>query len=250
VDSELAEAIEQLYRTFSGYPLRDWTEPCLHCNTVEEEKAVHRRPLRELEPGDLVEYACNVLLTWGEIDDFRHFLPRLFELVATDGFGDRPDPETILGALALAHGDWWTWPTVEQEAVERYLMAWWRTRLSEPPRRPPRHQVDTVLGCIALAVDDLTPYLDLWANMPGDEPVLHLALLLEDSDVLYPAGPRLHNPWMERRPAQEAQILAWFQTVAAFLPRFVAIYDTDPDLPVVLALLAAYIYASDPHPPG
>jgi hypothetical protein len=206
--AELDDAIGGLYATFAGYPLRGWTEPCMHCHTVEDERVVHSRPLRDLRPADLSQFAADLLMTWGEVVDFKHFLPRLFEVVAREHL-DYPDIETVVGALD--RGAWRTWPAAEQAAVARFLMAFWRAHLAD---HPALHRTDDVLGAIATAADDMAPYLDAWfdAEPDGASPAIHFAEFLVDN----PQGVHnpLRNPWLNDRPHQEAQVQAWLLAVS------------------------------------
>ncbi len=61
-------------------------------HSPEDEKRLHKTSLRELNAKDLELYATDALFVWGNVDDFRHFLPRIFELAVTYGqeFVDQP----------------------------------------------------------------------------------------------------------------------------------------------------------------
>ena len=99
-------------------------------------------------------YGFSALFTWGNLDDFKHFLPRLFELTATEGF-QAPDTESLYGRLAYARFD--TWPKAEQNAVRAFAMAHWRASLADESADDP----DAVLTGVMLFGEDLTPYLDV-----------------------------------------------------------------------------------------
>ena len=76
----LQSAIERLYKVFSAHPCPVYTDPCLHCHTVEDDAKLRTRPLRQLSAGELNDYVSDALLVWGGVDDFKHFLPRILEL--------------------------------------------------------------------------------------------------------------------------------------------------------------------------
>jgi hypothetical protein len=59
------------------------------------------------------------MTTWGDVNHFKHFLPRVFELVWELGV----DLSTIFGKLEYA--SWRTWPVAEQAAVRQFLRAFW-----------------------------------------------------------------------------------------------------------------------------
>jgi hypothetical protein len=212
----LHEAIEELYRVFERYPLRRWTEPCMHCRSEEDERAVHRRSLRELSSMDLSEFAADSLMTWGELVDLKHFLPRIFEIVAKEGFEhDYPDTETVVGALK--RGDWQTWPRNECDAVDHYLHALWRAHLDAYPAI---HHTDTIISAIATSSDDMRPFLHAWEGFAGEAPAIHFAEFLTANSMNAAMGKRLTNPWLSDRPAQEAQIRNWLLAItASFLLR-------------------------------
>jgi hypothetical protein len=232
----LATAIEELYGVFAAYPLRPWTEPCMHCHTHEDERTVHRYPLRRLGPEDLAGFAGDALMTWGEVVDFKHFVPRIFEILATDGFpGGYPETETVVGALD--RGDWQSWPRREKRSIDRFLLAWWQTHLDAYPTREP---VDTVLSAIATAAVDMAPHLDTWAQAIGTAPVLHLAAMLHDNTRHGMLRDRLSNPWLRDRPAQEAQVRRWLLTAPSdFLPRLEAAFLAVSDEPTLYMLESA-----------
>src|SRR5262249_5780030 len=119
---ELRKTIENLYSTFAGYCLRDDTNACPCCHSPGDEKRLHRSSLRKLDAGDLELYANDALLVWGDVDDFKHFLPRIFELVVTNGreFADQP-----IVFKKLYHAEWRYWPQAEQLAIEHFFRALW-----------------------------------------------------------------------------------------------------------------------------
>jgi hypothetical protein len=62
----LRNAIEGLYTAFSDYPLPKFTDPCLHCHSLEDEAKLRSAPLREIDSDHLRDYAVDALLVWGE----------------------------------------------------------------------------------------------------------------------------------------------------------------------------------------
>ena len=99
---ELTAAIENSYRTFAVYPLRTDTGPCSCCHSPQDNHRLCAKPLRMLGPKDLRTYAYDALYTWGDEVDFKHFLPRIMELLAQAN-GDGPafvDPESVFHKLS------------------------------------------------------------------------------------------------------------------------------------------------------
>ena len=211
---------------FEPYKLKSPTEVCWHCHSPEEERVVHQAPLRRLSPDALSGFAADSLMTWGDLGDVKHFLPRTFEILAFDRFPrDDPDMETVVGVLG--RGDWNEWPVHERDAVRAFLRALWADQLHAWPSGS---DIDTVLSSIAMAEDDLTAYLDEWESSAGQAPVLHFAEFLIANVMRVARGKRLSNPWLEARVAQEAQVRAWL--IAAqerFVERIEAAFLAAPD---------------------
>jgi len=153
----LAAAIEGLYEMFSAYPLAAKIDGCPCCVSDQDESSLHRKPLHELTAEDLSRYAFKALTTWGTKNDFKHFLPRLFELVPEpEGITWELDIEVLFGKLR--YGKWETWPEGEQKAIRRYLVSLCRFALSLPADD---YMVDEYLGGIEQAEDDISSYLDV-----------------------------------------------------------------------------------------
>ncbi|MER5622791.1 hypothetical protein ABT061_17300 [Streptosporangium sp. NPDC002544] len=172
-DSDLDTALENLYRTFSRYPLPEDSSICDHCVSPESIQAARVAPLRALSASALKPYAANALSTWGDIRDFKHYLPRLLELLISeelDGFyGD-------MFARVLG-GRWRSWPQDEQDTFVAAIDAWWRFTLHHYPRGIDVLEVlKIIVGEFGL---DLRTYLAAWEGSAGDEAAaLHMAWLV------------------------------------------------------------------------
>jgi hypothetical protein len=194
-------AIQGLYEAFSRYPLRQFTDPCLHCHTLEDEAQLHLLPLRQLGAAELRKFAEDALLVWGEVSDFKHFLPRVFELyfdLENPAF-EFTDPEILFSKFR--HGDWLTWPAPEQNAVRTFLHAVWAEVLTDPPPIESFTDVQSWLCSIAQAEDDLKPYLVQWTEDPSESSSLALSWML-----LSDAG---RSPFWDRRDDQYDQVQQW-----------------------------------------
>lgn len=116
----LDQAIEGLYATFARYPLAPHIHGCPHCALGSAERSLHRASLRELTVDDLGVFSFKAMTTFGSVDDFRHFLPRIAELLTFTGLVGACD--LCLLADKLAYGEWGAWPAPERGA----LSAWFR----------------------------------------------------------------------------------------------------------------------------
>ena len=132
VNEELAQAIEQLYETFAKYPLRSaFQDRCSPLGERQELAVVLGSvPLRALEVGPLATYAFKALLTMGDEQDLKYFLPRILELYARcRDWHDHAG--AIFDKLREAH--WKDWEASERLALERYVMATWHELLRTFP---------------------------------------------------------------------------------------------------------------------
>lgn len=121
MNNHLAESTKSLYATFNAYPKPIRVEGCPCCVSAADQAALHRKPLRQLEPDDLNQYAFKAISTWGSVADFKHYLPRIFELMTGDDF--LTDTFVVVGKLPYA--EWETWTDEEQSSIRNFLQTWW-----------------------------------------------------------------------------------------------------------------------------
>ncbi len=184
----MAASVVDLYDVFARYPLRAPVEGCPHCVGREYQALLEAQPLRGLDAEHLNLYAFKAMTTWGSVDDFRHFLPRIFDLAALGQLGVWL--ATVIGKLRYA--EWRTWPAEEQQAVEAYLMALWRQTLGRYAGQFDRGRgpfsAEDALVAIASADDELQPFLDEWDALAKqtEAAVAHLAeFVIDISGVPY-----------------------------------------------------------------
>ncbi len=119
--TRLERAVVDLYEVFRAYRPGDRIEGCPCCVTNDMKIALHRVPLGDLSWADLKVYSAKALTTFGTERDFKHFLPRLLELSATQP-GEAPfGLEMTLGKLVYAK--WDLWPERERAVVKQYADA-------------------------------------------------------------------------------------------------------------------------------
>ncbi len=201
----LAVAIEELYKVFTDYPIAQKIDGCPCCASDEDKSNLHRKPLRGLMTDDLSRYAFKALTTWGTENDFKHFLPRLLELVTeADSIAHEIDVEVLFGKLHYA--DWKDWPEQERAAVRHYLMALWLFVLSIPMEAV---AIDEYLCAIGQAEDDLSSYLDAWQNLKTDMAINHLIEFVASKNSLYKG--RLTNAFWQGRREQMSQVVGWLR---------------------------------------
>ncbi len=207
----LAAAMKHVYTTFEIYPLRPQmrSRSCTcGCVTAGDIRQITRHPLKRLRGDGLRRYAAKAMTTFGDVDDFRHFLPRIFELIGLYGSKDYSIVEAVFGKLTYAQ--WRTWPQVEQLAVEAYMMELWKHLLmSSPTRAGWDWDVDTWLCSIAQAIDDLGPFLAYWRQAVSIAPLRHLAALLTKNFGDFALYGELGSPFWRGRQDQMEQVVCW-----------------------------------------
>ena len=121
--SNLQIAIENLYQTFSKY-----TTVGIHhcdCGCIDEDdvKKLSSKTLRELETDDLISYHGSALYTWGDVEHYKHFLPRICELISVKRDFSYVTLDEFHGKLEYAK--WTTWPENEQQAIVDFVIEDW-----------------------------------------------------------------------------------------------------------------------------
>ena len=226
----LDEAIAALYSTFARYRADD-----LSCCDFPDDLPLnlHLRSARleQLTPDDLARYGRKAMTTWGTTNNFKYFLPRLFELLARDGELGHCDPEVLLDKLAYGH--WQTWPATERAAVENYLHALWRHLRQTYPYEL---SADSFLCGLGACVDNLRPWLTEWEHDATLPSALHLADLVA-ANVDHALSkkhfrPVLANPFWQNAPARTGQVWDWLtapQRLAQLESAFFAHAAGDPE---------------------
>lgn len=122
MNTPLTLAIENLYDVFKNYhvdsvELKNHSCPCCYDRKVG---VLTSKPLQSLTSDDLECYQISSIYTIGSIEHYKHFLPRILELIA------QPDNELISNFLIsdkLAYAEWTTWPIEEINAIESFFEA-------------------------------------------------------------------------------------------------------------------------------
>ncbi|MGQ5265046.1 hypothetical protein ACTWLT_30265 [Micromonospora sp. ZYX-F-536] len=119
MDDELVAALTRVQDAFAPYPRRGVLEGCPHC-----------RGSVVVDDHDLSGLTISLGNTVGSRDDVKSLLPVLLERLLVSG---ELEPSIVFGKLS--HQEWRTWPEVEQDAVDGYLDAVWRSVLAGHPCR-------------------------------------------------------------------------------------------------------------------
>ncbi len=213
---KLCEAIERLYETFTSYRVGDDFVGCDYGNSAGESAQLASKPLRRLTCDDLERYARKAMSTWGDVGHFKHFLPRLLELVV-DHRDEFLDLAVVFGKLR--HARWQSWPPREVNCVDEYLREYWTYQLSLDIATPSSDAIDTVLCAEANALESVEPLLTAWLADGSPSAKKHLAafVLGNDDDLL--RKHKLSNAFWDHGARPHSEVLGWLRSpeVATYL---------------------------------
>lgn len=177
---ELQHLIDDCYAAFAPYP----PPRELHASPLRDAVAILKTltsaPLRELTGEQLGSYAGWAMTTVGDVDDYKHFLPRILELAVVDRRWHGLDPPIIAGKLN--RGGWRTWPQEEQAAVRALFAGAWRHGSEQ---HPDEFDPSGWLCGIAIIDSDLDAALGAWLSSTSPNAVLQLAeFFRKDAELL------------------------------------------------------------------
>ena len=194
------EEVERLYNVFARYSRPTQLEGCPCCTSSAESQPLVSKPLRTLTAPELEHYAFKALTTWGTLDDYKYFLPRILELTEDNSL--LCDTEITLHKLP--YGGFHHWPPDEQQAVRDYIFSAWR----EAVESSDTYRADAYLCGAAPALGDVTPLLD---HADTASPDFKSAYAAEHSDY---ANRKLLNNFWDRDSPPYQQVLSWLYSNA------------------------------------
>ena len=170
---ELEKAIANLYDTFAIYPLRSQIEACPCCVKEEDKNLIYTNSLNLLTGSQLNKFAFKSISTWGIVDDFKHFIPRLLELTA---FGSQDFFWANIVIRKLEYANFNNWSEDEKIVIKEYSIALWNYILAEYPAVS--LEPESFLYGFSTVFTDLTIFLQIWQNYPSNNALLHLAYFI------------------------------------------------------------------------
>lgn len=125
MDKNIENAIKDLYAVFSKYPVNLEIDGCPCCVHNEHKTLLLSKPLKELGEKELSRYTSKAMTTWGRIEDYKYYLPRIFELSIKDNLG--VGEHIVFGKLDYAN--WLGWSKDEIDALKEFFNIWWEYNL-------------------------------------------------------------------------------------------------------------------------
>lgn len=208
IPSDLYSSINAVYTEFRKYKLHDRIEGCPCCVGPQEDSQLRSKPLRILSNEDLSRYYFKAMTTWGTIEDFKHFLPRILELLSIEGSSLGFDDE-ILGSK-LKHARLNTWSESEQSAVGAFFEAWLLSRIAKFPSIEP---AEPCLCAIALSGVDISKYLLLWEACNSPEAVCQFIHMVRN-DWSGLAKRRRLGPYWHDTESNHNMVIDWMLSKA------------------------------------
>lgn len=209
---DLQNSIENLYATFLRYRLPEGWNSVLYDPLFTREATLRSTPVRKLTSQDLSVYSWKAMTTWGSVEDFKHFLPRLLELMTPweeNGIGGF-DPMMI--GHKLSYAQWTKWPEREQSAVHDFYLALWSLEIMNTSLS--RGRSLQLLSTIAHAEASLTEFIEQWES-DMDDPVLSFNATMQLANSFGDhCSPGLDcfkvlNDLYERLEVQNEQVANW-----------------------------------------
>ena len=150
---------------------------CPHCVGQDEGLPLCQAGLNDVSVPMISRYARKAMTTWGSIEDYKYFLPRILELSATvDGEAELgTSVEDIVTKLVYARFE--DWPLVERSAVLAFLNARWHDFILSPSSPDLLYY----LRDVAPVVPSITDWLNEIADAPLPHSMLQLATLIDEA---------------------------------------------------------------------
>ena len=125
----MKKLIEDIYSVFSKYTTSNMHYCQCGCIDEEDVKKLASKPLKELEENDFSSYHGSALYTWGEIEHYKHFLPRILEV------HHQLKGKSIIGVYEigtkLEYAKWSTWNENEITIITEFMKLDWNSLVNK-----------------------------------------------------------------------------------------------------------------------
>lgn len=219
VTEELKLSIEKIYHVFSRYPVRSSIDGCPCCVSTSDKETIHSKQLRQLQEEDISKYTSKAMTTWGDVEDFKHYLPRIFELASTTEF--IVDTFIVLGKLD--YGKWIEWELDEIESINDFLLAWWTNSTKHKSYFDRELLIE-----ISKKIGDISTLLDKWVlNFEDNSFTNFIEFVYEDINNIMLKKP----PYKEFNPLTTDNMLRWILSKKDLVEEgFFKFEKSNPDL--------------------
>lgn len=116
----LNQSLNALYTIFSSYTINEnfRDRACQCCVTNKEIQSLLSKPLKQLSGDDIEHFSRSAITTYGDVEDYKHFLPRILELIQLPNSNVLDDFTTF---EKLNYSSWLTWSEEEVLSIKNYF---------------------------------------------------------------------------------------------------------------------------------
>ncbi|MCZ2355977.1 MAG: hypothetical protein LC115_04690 [Bacteroidia bacterium] len=167
---KLKISIEKLYDIFAKYQgLSKLEGSPLYDDLATWNKQIRSKKLRELTDEDLSLFAGKVILTWGDENDYRFYLPRILELTA-----ELKTPYDIWTLYSrLEDANWKSWDVEEQTAINDFTIELWNNLLTDNSEKA-EWEFKDYFHSIAYFYPDFSEIIKVWETNDSFASIKHL----------------------------------------------------------------------------
>jgi hypothetical protein len=175
----LKNNIKDLYETFEKYHSNLNINGSPNYDDLDDwNKELFAKPLTELNQDDLSRFTGKAITTWGSVNDYKHFLPRIFELTA-----ELKTPYEIWIAFdKLTLAEWNNWTENEHKVIQEFMIALWESILNDNSEKA-EWEFKDYFSAIAHFYPNFTELLNVWSESESKASIKHLSEFLIDEQT-------------------------------------------------------------------
>ena len=195
---KLKHNIENLYKVFAKYGATDMTGSLLYEDLPKWNKEIFSKPLEELDENDLSRYTAKAMTTWGSANDYKHFLPRIFELTAEL----RTPYEIWIAFDKLNLAEWQNWIEEEQNVIHDFMIVLWESIVNDDSNKA-ECEFKNYFSAIAHFYPNFIELLNIWAKSESKAGIKHLVGYIVDEQTTLFDRKRINGFHDQKENAEE-----------------------------------------------
>lgn len=175
----LKNNIKKLYETFEKYHSNSNMNGSPNYDDLNKwNDELFSKSLTELTEDDLSRFTGKAITTWGNANDYKHFLPRIFELTA-----ELKTPYEIWIAFdKLTLAEWNKWTENEQAVIQEFMIALWESILNDNSEKA-KWEFKDYFSAIAHFYPNFTDLLYVWDKSESKASIKHLSDFIVDEQT-------------------------------------------------------------------
>lgn len=212
--TNLEIATENLYKTFNSYSLEGnlRERSCSCCVSDKDIKLLLSKDLLSISEDEIRYYMKKAVTTYGNINDYKHFLPRILELLQ---FDENDLLDDFLTFEKLHYTNWYTWNKTEIDAIEKYFIALWIKIMNDK---------DAFFSQIENGLDFMISYVGL------EKIILHWKFINHASALNLIIDIVLGNILFSKNNKFKNELMKWFSEDAILSKIEIAFFETKDQL--------------------